>query len=1217
MNQSLPNSGRRGVSVIIPAYNSARFLPVAIESVLNQTVLVDEIIVIDDGSTDDTKSVCDRYPTISYIYQENQGLIATRNNGIKVSTGEYLLFFDSDDYLLPQAVEMGLKSIDAHPEVGFVFGNYTFSTIQPDGSYKTKELYDNHGVTANYENILAYKLKLQCACVLFRRAAIDIVGGFEPKTKGAEDYDLYLRVAREFPIYFHGQLVSEYRYHGGNISAQPAAMLINVLRAHSLQLSYVQQSEHPQYAVAYEQGRTAWLKLFGDRLPYEIMRCTHAGKWVEGLGYLRLLLNYDPQLEIVDREIATSAYQTLLAQLSELPIASALAYWLEQLADAPRLLSLPTDRSRLAKPSDRGSSQAFVIEPELSLFSQQQGVTLKVMLLAAVNVLLYRYTNTADILVGMPSVQQIDTELFVNPVVIRTDLSGDPSFQVLLERVQQVTELAHRHQALPFELLLDKLQCDRDANYHPLFQVALVFAEDVSFDQIGVASVTASGWVGEDRATKFDLTLAIDHTNRGLEGRWIYNPDLFDDRTIDRLVGHFQTLLQGMIVSPEQSIMTLPMLTAAERELLLETWNDTQTAYPHDRCIHQLFEQQVEQTPDAIAVVFNEQTLTYRELNHRSNQLAHYLQTLGAQPDLPIGICLERSLETIVGLLGILKAGAAYVPLDPSYPPARLSYMLTDSAVKVLLTQQKLLRLLPAHDARVICLDTDWGQIEQQSQNCLDLDLNSDCLAYVIYTSGSTGTPKGVMIQHRSLVNYLSWCTKAYHVADGEGSIVNSSISFDATITSLFAPLLVGRKVVLLPEVGEIEALSAALCSGAKLSVVKITPAHLEILSYLLTNKKVDIHSRAFIIGGEALSEKITAFWRKYAPVTRLINEYGPTETVVGCCVYEVADRVFPRSSVPIGRPIANTQLYILDRQLQPVPIGVAGELYIGGDGVARGYLNRPELTRSRFIPNPFAPEKSLYLYKTGDLACYLSDGNIDFLGRIDQQVKIRGFRIELGEIEARLGEHPQIAQTTVIVREDRPGDKRLAAYCVAEDPNSPPKIDELRDFMAQQVPSYMVPTLFGLLPTLPLTPNGKVDRQALQAYQPEPIDFAVSHQPLAVSNLDPVKNPGFIARNSTEEMLVTIWSEILGQQQIGINDNFFDLGGNSISIVQVAMQIQSQLGCAEIAIVKLFQYSTIARLADYLNGSQNTSAVQAKLQSRAQQNKAANARRGTQRAQR
>jgi amino acid adenylation domain-containing protein len=1212
MNQSFSDFNRC-VSVVIPAYNSARFVAEAIESAIDQTYPIVEVIVVDDGSTDETKAICDRYPTVKYIYQPNQGVSTARNNGMNASQGAYLVFLDSDDRLLPAAIAVGMNCIAAHPEAGFVFGSYLFKAINPDGSYTTRKLFDEPPAIVSYQTILAAQHKIQCATVLFRRQAIESVGGFGPGVVPIEDLNLFLRFARVFPIYFHDQTISEYRYHGENVSSQAAKMLVMTMRVYRIEWEYLQQTgKELELRPAYAAGRAASIKLFGDRLPYEIMRCLQARTWVKALGCLRLLLTYDPRLELVDRDIYTSAHQALLAHLRELPIAADLAYWRQQLDGAPRLSSLPiATRTRSSQPSFEARSQPLEISLALNSFSQQQGVSLKVLLLAALNILLYRYTDTTDILIGMPSVQQVESETFVNPIAIRTDLAGNPSVRELLDRVQQVTLAAQTHRSIPFELLVAQLQPQHDQSYHPFFQVALVCEEDVAFQQIELDYLTASDW-SIDGAGKLDLTLVIHQTNRGLIGNWLYNSAVFDSATIERLNEHFQTLLTGMIANPDRSIAELPLLTQPERQQLIVDWNATQTDYP-DRCIHQLFETQVSKTPAAIAVVCGDNQLTYAQLNRKSNQLAHHIQSLGVSQGSLVGICIERSIDLPIGLLGILKAGCAYVPLDPNYPPERLAYLLADSQMKILLTQSPLVSRLPASDIDLICVDTDWEVIDGQSQLNPNSEVNLTHLAYVIYTSGSTGKPKGVAIRHQGVANYLNWCIHAYEVSAGSGAPVQSSISFDATITSIFSPLLVGQKVVLLPEKQEIEALVALLQECHNFSLIKITPAHLEILKHLLKPAEFPDRTRALIIGGEALFGNNLSVWRDHAPQTRIINEYGPTETVVGCCVYEVTDRTCLSTRIPIGRPIANTQLYVLDRLLQPVPIGIKGELYIGGDGVAQGYWQREELTTERFIANPFSDDRSARLYKTGDLVRYLPDGNLDYLGRIDDQVKIRGFRIELGEIEAVLRQHPSIDESTVIVREDRPGDLRLAAYVVTQ--NHQLTINELREFLSQQLPTFMLPTTLAILDALPLTINGKVDRQALLAQKIEHqlIDndqprFGNSQSLPKPINLNLV--PGSAPRNQTEEILLAIWSEVLGQQQIGIDRNFFELGGHSISILQVAAGIQQQLGGIEIPVVKLFQYPTIASLAAYLHGEQQGQQSQQQLKTRAQQQRAANARR-------
>ncbi len=850
-----------------------------------------------------------------------------------------------------------------------------------------------------------------------------------------------------------------------------------------------------------------------------------------------------------------------------------LAYWKQQLAGLPPLLELPTDRSRPPVQTYQGAYRPFVLPRPLSdqirALSQREGATLFMTLLAAFQALLARYSGQDDISVGTPIAGRTRAELegligfFVNTLVLRADLSGDPSFSQLLGRVREAALGAYAHQDLPFEMIVDALQPDRNLGHSPFFQVMFVLQNADQPEQTQESTgLTLNSTEVHSGTSKFDLTLFMTEEGQQLGGALEYNTDLFDTTTIERMIGHFETLLAAIAIDPALPVSKLPLLTGAERRQLLVEWNATAAPYPHELCVHQLFEAQAERTPHADAVVFGAQRLSYRELNGRANQLAHHLRTLGIGPELLVGVCIERSLELAVALLGILKAGAAYLPLDPAYPAERLRFMLDDAQVSVLLTSQEQrtknqssttdrkgvlhtpladhveapsttpppAHTPPADDERayrttppadlaqltVIDLDGEWETIAQQPATNPASAATPDNLAYVIYTSGSTGTPKGAMIVHRGLTNYLAWATRAYAVEGGRGAPVHSSISFDLTITGLFAPLLAGRAVHLLPEQLGVETLSEALATTGDFSLVKITPAHLELLGRQLGPSQAGGRTRAFIIGGEQLLAESIAFWRRHAPATLLVNEYGPTETVVGCCVYTVSAETPPSGAIPIGRPIANTELYVLDRRLEPVPIGVPGELYIGGAGVARGYLGRPELTAERFVPCPWSVVSGPLqrttgngplttdnrLYKTGDLCRYRPDGVLEYLGRIDHQVKVRGFRIELGEIEAVLAQHPGLREAAVVVREDTPGDRRLVAYVVAgqeqrtknreqrgeeEDPqfsilNSQFSIQELRGFLKDRLPDYMVPAAFVLLDALPLTSNGKVDRKALPA---------------------------------------------------------------------------------------------------------------------------------------
>ena len=1181
------------VSVIIPSYNSASFLPEAIESVIGQTHRPFEIIVVDDGSTDATKEVCDRYPSVQYIYQKNQGVAGARNTGLHASRGDYLLFFDSDDCLLSNAIEIGVNAINEHPKVGFVFGNYVLQSMLPDGSYITEKVYDNHQELANYENILAGKLKLQCACVLFRRTAVEAVGGFDPNAKAAEDYNLFLRVAREFPIYFHGKNVFEYRHNGRNISGKPT-YLINIVRCHSLQWSYVEQSGNKAYIKAYEEGRQAWIKLFVERFPYEIMRHLQANDWISALEFFRLLLTYDPKLKFVDRAIYQTCYSAILSRLRKLPIQSSLAYWKQQLAGAPPLLSLPTDRPRRAELTLSGAYQTFAISQELTTaldqLSQQAGATTMMTLLAAFDILLYRYTGAEDIIVGAPLTSQEHKKVFVNGVVLRTDLSGNPSFQTLLQRVRKVVVAANVHQKVPYCVLLEELNLSHDLSYSPLFQVTFVFEEEVPLEKVDLSALTASPWVLENNQGKFDLTLFLKPTCYGLEGIWAYNTDLFNADTIARLNQHFQTLLAGIVVCPTQSIAELPLLTAQERQQLLVEWNHTQLDYPHEQCIHQLFAAQAERTPDQIAVVFADQTITYKVLNERANQLAHYLQNLGVKPDSLVGICVERSLEMVVGLLGILKAGAAYVPIDPNFPIDRVEYMLDNAQAQVLLTQELLVAHLPTQGSSVICLDTDWHHIAQLSLAPPISNVTPENVAYVIYTSGSTGKPKGVQVLHRGVVNFLHAMAQQPGINSADILLSVTTLSFDIAVLELFLPLTVGAQVVLLSRAAAMDGRKLAkTITELGITMMQATPATWRLLleAGWQGNQRLKILS-----GGEAISRELAAELLEKGAT--LWNLYGPTETTIWSTIYQIRAN---ERRIAIGKPIANTEIYILDALLQPVPIGVAGELHIGGIGLAKSYLKRPDLTAEKFIPHPFNSEEGARIYKTGDLARYLPNGNIECLGRLDFQVKIRGFRIELGEIESVLVSHPTVQQAVVIVREDIPGDKRLVSYVVAL-PEQIPTITELRRRLKERVPEYMVPSAFVFLDALPLTPNGKIDRKAL------PMIDRIGQE---VSDSINKKLPDSIAKTAQAEtdqamiiapqddldlQIIRIWEKVLNVSPISMKDNFFELGGHSLLAISLITELE-KIYQKELPLSILFQSPTVQQLANTLRQEGCSSSLQ------------------------
>ncbi|MEG4594110.1 amino acid adenylation domain-containing protein, partial [Microcoleus sp. F8_C2] len=749
-----------------------------------------------------------------------------------------------------------------------------------------------------------------------------------------------------------------------------------------------------------------------------------------------------PKIHLQYVDFAVWQQQWLQGEVLE----SQLAYWQQKLAGMPALLELPADRPRPAVQSFRGETQVFTLNQDISealvSLSQQQGVTLFMLLLTAFKVLLYRYTNQPDIVVGTPVANRQHSQIqgmigfFVNSLVLRTDLSDNPTFLQLLKQVRQVVLEAYDHQNVPFDKLVEALHPERDLSYTPLFQI------DFSLEHEPGATVTLKdvtiniSEAGANQTAKFDLSLSLQKTEQGLTGAFEYSTDLFDTTTLARMIEHWQTLLAGIVANPEQRLSDLPILTAIEQHKLLVEWNQTQQDYPQNLCIHQLFEAQVEQTPDAVAVIFKDEQLTYRELNAKANQLAHHLQALGVKPETLVAICVERSLEMIVGLLGILKAGGAYVPLDPAYPSERLAFMLEDSAVPVLLTQQRLVDRLAQHKAQVVCLDTQWEAIAQHSEENTGCFVNAENLAYVIYTSGSTGKPKGVTIQHRSLVNYTTAVNIEYEIEKCDRILQFSSISFDVSAEEIYTSLTSGATLILRTD-SMLDSIEGFLqnCKNWEITVMALPTAYWHELTAFLSQKTVVLPPslRLIIIGGEkALPERLKTWLECVEQQVRLVNNYGPTEATVGATIYELSVADTSLKELPIGRPLGNVQTYILDGNEQPVPIGIPGELHIGGAGLARGYLNRPDLTDERFIRNPFSNEPGERLYKTGDLVRYLSDGNIEYFGRIDDQVKIRGFRIELGEIEAMLTQHPNVRSVTVIDREDTPGNKRLVAYLVS-----------------------------------------------------------------------------------------------------------------------------------------------------------------------------------------
>jgi amino acid adenylation domain-containing protein len=844
-----------------------------------------------------------------------------------------------------------------------------------------------------------------------------------------------------------------------------------------------------------------------------------------------------------------------------------LAYWKDRLAGVPEELALPLDHPRPASPSGQGAVHPFTLPKSLSAalhtLSQQEGVTLFTTLLAAFATLLHRYSGQDDLVIGTPASGRARPELqqllgvFVNTLPLRADLSGNPTFRELLKRAQAVVLGALAHEDLPFEQLVRHLRPERSLAQNPFVQVLLSLQPPTTS--------LPPGWANKPMALandldRFDLSLDLEEDTGGLIGFLKYNPDLFAAPTIERMAGHWQTLLEGIVAQPDQPIATLPLLTSAERHQVLVEWNDTEVAYPAEPRLHCLFEAQVERSPQAIAVRFEQATLTYQELNQRANQLAHHLQRLGVGPDVLVGVCLERSLDLVVALFAILKAGGAYVPLDPDYPQERLAFMLADARVPVLLTHSALRDHLPTGQAQVLCLDSDWPRIAQEDASNPASDVQPEHLAYVIYTSGSTGKPKGAMNTHQGICNRLLWMQDAYQLTARDRVLQKTPFSFDVSVWEFFWPLIVGAELVVARPGGHRDtAYLDDVLTAQQITTVHFVPSMLQLFLQGARHQTYP-HLRRVICSGEALSVELQdRFFARFQ--AELHNLYGPTEAAVDVTFW-ACQRGAGQRTVPIGRPIANTQIYLLDQHLQPVPIGVPGELHIGGVGLARGYLNRPELTNEKFIPDPFQPQPGHRLYKTGDLARYLPDGAIEYLGRIDHQVKLRGFRIELGEVEAILAQHPAVEQAVVVAQEDASGDKRLIAYLVPTSEQA--TATTLRSYLKERLPEYMVPAVFITLNTIPLTPSGKVNRRAL----PAPAATAIQRDEEMVA-----------PRTPTEQQLAAIWTDLLGVPQVGVNDNFFALGGHSLLALRVLLRIQEEFQI-ELPLSAIFETPTIAGLA-------------------------------------
>jgi amino acid adenylation domain-containing protein len=866
-----------------------------------------------------------------------------------------------------------------------------------------------------------------------------------------------------------------------------------------------------------------------------------------------------------------------------------LAYWVKRLTGAPPLLGLPTDYPRPAIQMFRGNHERTVFPASLlhglKALGQQEGATLFMTLMAAFQSVLHRYTGRDDMLLATVVANRPRPELekligyFSNSLILRTDFSGDPSFRDLLHQVRDLALDAYDHQDLPFEKLVVKLRPDRDLSYSPLFQV-MFNLQNHERESIKLNGLSITELKTERGSSKFDLTLNIWEKTDGLRVAFEYNTDLFKRDTIQRLLGHFQVLLEGAVRNPADRISRLPMLTPAERRQILVEWNDTKADFPKNLCAHQLIEEQARKTPDAIALVWGDQQLTYSELERRANQLAHYLRKHGVGSETRVVICVERSLEMVIGVLGIMKSGGAYIPLDAEFARERLPVILQDAQPTLLLTQRHIQSANTADaDLKTVLLDSDWPVISQESSAAPALQAAPRNLAYVIYTSGSTGKPKGVMVTHAGLANaYHAW-NAAYQLTTAvKAHLQMANFSFDVFTGDLVRALCSGAKLVLCPldvlldPARLYEQMVRHNIDGAEFvpSVLRSLLRHLQ-----QSGQRLDF-LRLVVSGSDTWHvEEHLAIERICGSQTRVVNGYGVAEATIDSCRYEPKGAAgLPKDGVvPIGRPFNNTRLYVLDRNLQPVPVGVPGELFIAGAGVARGYLNNDALTTQRFLPEPFTSETEGRMYRTGDLARYLADGNIEFLGRTDHQIKIRGFRVELGEIEVVLGQHEDVDQAIVVAHKQPSGENQLVAYAVPKAQHAADK-NEIRKFLKERLPAYMVPSFILVLPAFPLSTNGKVDRNAL------PLPETGSQE----------REAAFVGpRDAREQQLAQVWSEILRVDPISIHDNFFDLGGHSLLIMQVLSRLRERFGM-QVTVREVFERPTIAEIAELLNSNGHSS---------------------------
>ncbi|MEH2271375.1 MAG: amino acid adenylation domain-containing protein [Nostoc sp.] len=869
------------------------------------------------------------------------------------------------------------------------------------------------------------------------------------------------------------------------------------------------------------------------------------------------------------RLIPSRPYREYIEWLQQQDITQANNFWQKNLQGFETPISLTGNREEGIY-NEQTFQLSETVTEKLQYAARQHHLTLNNLVQGAYALLLSRYSGESDVIFGAtvsgrpPTLAGVDSMvgLLINTLPMRVQVNGKAE---LLPWLKQLQSQAFEQEQYAYYSLAEIQRLSDVPPGMPLFESLLVF-ENYPLDSAEqkTKKTLEINHLRCFERTNYPLTVVVNPQSQ-LSGRIVYDASRFEQERIARMIGHFQTLLAGMATNLQQDISQLSLLSAAEEKELILQENNPNIDSIHYKCIHRLFEEQVEKTPDAVALVYEKQNLSYRELNNRANQLAHYLQTLGVKPEVRVGICIERSLLMAIGILAILKAGGAYIPLDPAYPSERLTFMMEDVQTTILLTHNHLCDRLPIHNQIVVNLDSDWEIIAQHSEDNLLSEVNLENLAYIIYTSGSTGTPKGTEITHRSIIGFM-FGVDYIHLDAEQIWLQHSSISWDALTLELWPPLLYGGRCVLYPgKIPTPEDLSR---------IIQEQGVNTLFLTTALFNLMIDTMPEALsglkqlLFGGESVSVPHVRSALKLLPRTQLIHAYGPSECTVFTCCYPIPQQLAENvQSIPIGKPIGDRRVYLLDKDLHRVPIGVTGELYVGGASVARGYLNQPTLTSEKFIPNPFLEGDTLY--KTGDLICRLPDGNLEFLGRIDTQVKIRGFRIELGEIEAVLNQHPDIKQVVVIARENEPGNKSLVAYLIAK--AHPPTSSTLRNFLKTKLPDYMIPGAFVFLEAFPLTPNGKINRRALPAPDADQRNLEVD----------------FVApRTPTEQELATIWAEVLKLKQVGIHDNFFELGGHSLLATQVISRLIEAF-CLNFPLRYLFENPTIAELAQKVNAQQ------------------------------